>query len=408
MEWVRLPNETDNELIYRICELKDDIGTWSDVADILNHITGHNYGESAYRKKYSSFSSMFNANRGSLMSGDAYSEEIREKEEALKKERMKLQTINAERNKTLRTEARRELFYENIGQYVKTLPVPEYRPITASKDCSENSSYILTIADIHYGAVFQSVNNTYSPDICRDRFERLTRETILFIKKNQVKELIVLDLGDDVQGCLRMSDLKLNDSSVVKAVVEVSRLIAQFLNQISAHTKVVYYHVPTSNHTQLRMIGMKPNECSDEDVEYIISNYIHDMLALNERVTVYASDDKIRYGDYIIFPVCGVEFDICAGHGHLIKNPQTALKDVNMLTGRDANYLMLGHLHTGKIFTVSEGYWNDNEVIYSPSIIGSDPYADKLMVGAKAAACIYEFVPTYGHTNTYKIMLCDD
>lgn len=408
MEWIRLPNETDNELIYRICELKDEIGTWKEVASILNKITGHEYDESAYRKKYNNFNSIFNANRESLFPDATYSEEIARKEESLKKERMKIQAVNAERNKVLRTDARRELFYENIGQYVKALPVPEYRPIATSTDYSEDSSYVLTIADIHYGAAFQSVNNMYSPDICRDRFERLARETIRFIKKNQVRELIALDLGDDVQGCLRMSDLKINDSSVVKAVVEVSRLIAQFLNQISAYTKVVYYHVPTSNHTQLRMIGMKPNECSDEDVEYIISNYIHDMLALNERITVRANDDSIRYGDYIVFPVCGVEFDICAGHGHLIKNPQTALKDVNMLTGRDANYLMLGHLHTGKIFTVGETYFSDNEVIYSPSIIGSDPYADKLMVGAKAAACIYEFVPTYGHTNTYKIMLCDD
>lgn len=406
MDWVRLPNETEEELIYRIGELKDKIGTWNDVADVLNSITGNNYGESAYRKKFTSFQKMFDANKDRFVSSDEYSKELAAKEASLKKERMKLQTVNSEYNKTLRAEARRELFYENIGQYVQTLQAPDYKPIESKSVSAKSNDYVLTIADIHYGAVFESVNNFYSPEICADRFDLLAEQTINFIHSHNVQKLHVIDLGDDIQGCLRMSDLKLNDSSVVKAIVEVSRLIATFLNRISQYTEVMYYHVPTSNHTQLRMIGMKPNECGDEDVEYIISHYIADMVKFNNRIHVNIDEDASVFGQYIVFSLDS-KFKICAGHGHLIRNEMNAQKDLSAIVGEDLDYILLGHQHCGKILTVGEGFLHDYEVIYSPSFIGSDPYADSIMVGSKAACCIYEFCPTFGHTNTYKFILND-
>ena len=40
----RLPGESDEELIFRICKEKDQIGSWNDVADVLNELTGKDYG----------------------------------------------------------------------------------------------------------------------------------------------------------------------------------------------------------------------------------------------------------------------------------------------------------------------------------------------------------------------------
>ena len=38
MKFKRNENETDLELIYRVCSNKDVIGTWEDVAVILNQL----------------------------------------------------------------------------------------------------------------------------------------------------------------------------------------------------------------------------------------------------------------------------------------------------------------------------------------------------------------------------------
>ena len=41
--------ETDEELIYRICSEKETIGSWQDVANILNKLLNQEYTESKYR-----------------------------------------------------------------------------------------------------------------------------------------------------------------------------------------------------------------------------------------------------------------------------------------------------------------------------------------------------------------------
>ena len=45
MQYKRLEGETDDELILRVCRDKEEIGTWRDVADVLNNLLGTNYGE---------------------------------------------------------------------------------------------------------------------------------------------------------------------------------------------------------------------------------------------------------------------------------------------------------------------------------------------------------------------------
>jgi hypothetical protein len=47
----------------------------------------------------------------------------------------------------------------------------------------------------------------------------------------------------------------------------------------------------------------------------------------------------------------------------------------------------------------------DCEVIVCPSFIGSCPYSDSLLKGAKPSCCIFGYEKECGHTETYKIFL---
>ena len=62
MEWKRLENESDEELIYRICLAKEQIGTWEDVADVLNTLLNTEYTSSKFRKQFQAFEKMLKAN----------------------------------------------------------------------------------------------------------------------------------------------------------------------------------------------------------------------------------------------------------------------------------------------------------------------------------------------------------
>lgn len=398
-ELKRLNNESDEELIYRICSSKEEIGSWQDVADLINKITGYEYTESKYRKQYSAFQKMLNANMGSVFPEEEYLKKLQTEKEEIRKERIKLQVANVERTRIDRNISRQEMYYEQIGSVCSALPVPEFEPILEVLDDSEKS-YLCCLSDLHYGATFKSENNEYSPEIFKERLLYLTSELYTFVHKNSVRKLYVACLGDTLQGLLRVSDLKLNDTSIVKSVVEISRLIASFLNSLSKFVNVEYYHVPSANHTQLRPLGTKASEIADEDLEYVIGNYIKDLCSANERILVKLADDDKQY---IQINIKG--FDILAMHGHQIKNIENSLKDLSMIRRNFVDYLILGHFHSGKELPTSEGCLHDTEVLVCPSFVGSDPYSDSLLKGSKASVKIFGFDSIYGHTETYKILL---
>ena len=59
IEYKRFEGESDEELIYRITGEKEKIGSWQDVADILNRLLGTEYTESKFRKQRQAFDRMF-------------------------------------------------------------------------------------------------------------------------------------------------------------------------------------------------------------------------------------------------------------------------------------------------------------------------------------------------------------
>lgn len=395
-EYTRLPNETDEALILRVCRDKDFIGSWDDVAVVLNRLLGANYRPNTYRNNFQSYNKFrqvdLEKSESSLL------EEIKEQRRELEKEKIQIQTANIERNRINRAESRHKMYYQYVGTAIQSLPMPDFRPLYS--DFENKVEYLVTLADVHYGANFKSENNEYSPAIAKERFEYLSARIVSFVQSHKLRKIHIVSLGDLVQGVLRVSDLKINDSSVVKAVVEISRLVALFLNEISAYVMVEYYHSPTANHTQIRPLGTKASEIADEDLEYVIGNYIKDLCANNDRITVHLADEGKQYIEIPIF-----DYEIVAMHGHQIKNIETSVRDMSMLKRTFIDYLILGHFHNGKEIPSFESSCYDTEVLVSPSFIGSDPYSDSIMKGAKASVKIYGFDDIYGHTETHKIIL---
>lgn len=402
----RLENENEEQFIFRLGQAKDsgqlDM-SWDEIADVINKEFRADESEyrteSAYRKCYQMAVRFFDAGCfKSITSPDDYSKTLERQKEEIRKERIKLQTANIERSRLDRNESRQELYYEYVGSTINALPLPDFVPLQA--DSSRNVKYLVTIADIHYGAKFKSMNNEYSPEIAETRFMQLCGELIQFVQDHQLRTISIACLGDVLQGLLRVSDLKINDSSVVKATVEVSRLIANFLNQLSRYVEINYYHVPTANHTQTRNLGTKASELAYEDLEYLIGNYISDLCGSNGRIHVYLANEG---AEFVQIPIYG--WEILAMHGHQLKNVETSLRDLSMIRRKFVDYLLLGHFHNGKEIPCFESETNDTEILVSPSFIGSDPYSDSLMRGCKSAVKIYGFDVAKGHTETYKIIL---
>lgn len=399
MEYKKHNDENESQYILRICSMKEKNGwTWENIADILNDSLGHNYGESAYRKKFQMFKKMMDDNESNLFGENEYLKNIQDAKFDLEKERQKTHTAKIELQRMIRQQARFEMFYENVRSAIETLPMPEIK-FEGAPFCNDKE-YLLGIADIHAGAKFNLPTNSYSLDECKRRFGVLLNQVVDYVKKNDIGFISVVSLSDDIQGILRISDLQLNETSVVEATVFVSRMLANFLNELSAYCYVDYYHVPQSNHTQTRNLGTKASELANEDVEYVIGNYIKDMLRLNDRIAV-----NTNFGhDYIEIPI--FDYNILAMHGHTINNLETVLKDMSSLHGKLIDFIVCGHLHTGKTIQGNERDTYDTEVLMCPSFQGTDPYAfNKLGKSSKAACKLFIFDEKYGCTGTEKFIL---
>lgn len=400
----KLPEETEEQYLWRMGHYIGDglVGSWKEIGDIVNSQLCDDENKwkdcDTFRRQISTAKRYYDNVFSKMGNDKEYDPDIQKQLEALRKERIKIQTLNVERNRIDREEARRELFYEQVHTLAQTIPVPEFNALQIKENIEE--TYVLCLADVHAGAKFKSLTNEYSLEIMQDRFDLLSVDVINFIERHGVKKLIVLGLGDTVQGLIHTNDLKINDSSMVVAVVTVAKTIAMFLTKLSQYANIDYIHVGSSNHSQLRLLGTKPNELMDEDVEYIIAHYIEDLCSANSRIRVRAPEA----GEW--FTKLNIEgYNVIAMHGHQIKNFETILKDLSAKTNEIVDYLIVGHCHTGKEISGYEGVCHDTEVLMCPSFVGCDPYADIIFKGSKPAVKIFGFDELYGHNESYKIIL---
>lgn len=397
----KLENENFHQYIWRMDELIQS-GKYKNWKEIVQFVNAELFGddesqyrdESAYRKAAKYARDFYEA--GVFGIEDEYYNKLEEQRRELEKQRQKLYATKTEYTRQIRQQSRFELFYENVADEIKALSVPEFVGLNYSVN---NKEYIVSIADIHAGANFITETNKYSFEEITNRFNILLNYSINFVCEHQLRSIKVLCLGDDVQGILRLSDLQLNESSVVKATVFVAKTIANFLNELSKYCYIEYYHTPTSNHSQIRPLGTKASEIASEDVEYIICNYIKDFLINNDRIII-----NTNFGyEYIEIPI--FNFNTIAMHGHTIKNIDNVLKDLTYHKKTFYTTVFLAHYHAAKMGVVGEMSDTDCEVIVCPSFIGSCPYSNSLLKGAKPSCCIFGYDEQYGHTETYKIFL---
>lgn len=397
----RKENESNFEWKLRLITLKlnreIDLD-WIEIRDLLelscspDHLRKTAYGIYEYQ-------AYIENQREKNIESDEILNELEMKKIELLEERKKLQVVRGEYNKIAREKSRKDLLFEYVAEKIEeigTLPSPTFEPLQIN---DEGKAGLLGFGDEHFGKEFISNNNAYNEQIYLERMNKLLNETIKVIQKEQLDELTVLNGADSVEGmALRVSQLTTLQYGFVDQVIKYARYKVEWLKELSKYVKVRYIHIPSANHTELRLHSSNRGEMPKEDVERIISVYIHDMLKDNERIDVPIYEDGI-----VDFKL--LNFNIAACHGHQLKGKKNALKDISMLKRTFFDYLYVSHFHHGSSLTVGEAETNNMEVVQLPSIMGSDEYSDSLFTGAKAGANLSIYEENKGRTISYKFVL---
>ena len=398
MAYQKLSNENENQYILRICSMKEDQGwTWEDVASILNSSLGHNFGESKYRKQYQYFNKMLKDNETAFFTEDEYLEKIRSERRELEKERKKIQTEKIEYNRWLREEAREELIAEHISDAIRELPKLDVPNIIAPNQNMRIG--ILAFADPHYGkdlcikGLFGETLNEYSPEIFEQRMWNLLSQTVQICNKEGFNELNVYDLGDEIEGCLRVAALMKLRYGVIESTVRYGHFITEWLNELTKHVRVKYQMVKDSNHCQLRMLGEPKNTFKDENISYIIADKIMDRLSDNPNFE-FAQNPT----GYIFDQVAG--YNVFGYHGEG-KALEQAIKDFSRTYKVNIDYLIGGHKH----HKLSSNIGIESDIISIPSIIGIDDYSLSLNKTSDPGATLFILEEGKGNVIEYNIKL---
>lgn len=394
----RLKEESETDFAFRICAAHSEIGTWRDVADLLNGELGTNRSPKTWKNLYNSWKFMNRSADGASAGTEKFEQLLRD----IRREKTQLTALKRDLLRAERENDRRSLFYDQLLDAVEPYSPPPASPLYGVDYIRvTNRGYVLAFGDIHYGAAYEAKGNVYNTTVCEERFNRMYDEVACLVRDKGIDALSVVNVGDTIQGLLRLKDLTLNETTVVNAVVEVSRLIAHFLYRLSQMVRVDYYPVPSANHTQTRPLGTKANELSSEDVEQIIIFYVADLLRDNPCINVHIPDD----GDTVSFEVGGNK--ILALHGHQCRStsPGDIAKSYSARDGVFYDTIIMGHTHAAEERVVDGRDGKDVEVLVVPSFCGTDPYGASLLKTNCPAARLYCYDPEHGHIATEKIML---
>ena len=392
----RLDEETDEELIYRICSNKDLIGTWEDVASVLNRLLGTDFGESTFRKKYSAFVKMLDANRNKFVDSSEQLDEINLRIRDLQKERAKLQSEKIEYNRYLREDARDELIMEHICDAINTLS-PLDRPAVIQPD-ETDKEYVLIFGDEHFGTEFEilgligEVINKYSPEVFVQRMETLLAKVKRLVDQYDIRTLRVYSMGDFSDGCLRVSQLRKLRYGVVDGTIWYANYISDWLNDLSHYVRVKF-QMTDGNHTELRQIGQPKGTFVEDNMGKVVREFIKIRLKDNQNFEFIDNQTGYIFDSIFDFLILGIHGDV--------KNLHDALKEYSVMYNTNINYLISGHMH----HSFAEELGVNTEIIGVPSIIGIDPYSMTIRKTSSPAAKLLIFDELDGKICEYTLKL---
>ena len=365
MNFERLENETDEELIYRICSQKEIIGTWQNVAGILNRVLGFDYGESTYRKKYQAFQKLMQANEHKFLNDDNYVKELRLERQELAKEKQKLSDERTELNRQIREQARRESYLE----MVKNVLCDNTQPFELDIDkehiddlaiCS-GRDLLCHFTDVHTGIYIDNFKNHFDENELKKRIENYTLKIIQIQKLHQAENCYIV-ASELISGLIHNNLRLQNNLDLMEQFKTVSLLFATMIQDLSQYFNNVYVYTVEGNHS--RIVAKKEDSLQGENMDILLPFYLQ--AKLQNYKNVHIKENTVCQ-DIAMFNVRGN--NVFASHGDK-DSPSSVVQNWTMMFGIKPDIVLLGHRHTNGMTTVY-----DTKVLESGSICGADQYA---------------------------------
>ena len=388
-------NEPESVYCERIFKYKDIYSlTWHDVADILNTELHNNLSPDAYRKKaykilknkvdnyleddgQYSFIEPVQTGQFSFDEPENFYDDSNELDifelDSIIKEKQKLKDERNQINSIFRRISREETLKEMVKDAVSLMDDKfKLTPQQVITTTTNTKAAILQLSDLHYGIEINNYWNQYNPQICCDRLSKLVDEVLVKCDKEHVNTLYLVNLGDLISGRIH-TPLRINSRmDVVTQTQHITELLAQFISILANHLNIEYYDC-LDNHSRVEPI--KENSLDLESLSRFTGWYLKERLKDFKNVVIHCDNNFAP--DIINFDVLGHR--IIAVHGDKDK-PQSVIQNLSLMTQQHYDLVLTSHRHH---FSADE--INQTLLLSNGSLMGTDDYAEKLRLNAKAS-----------------------
>lgn len=372
----RFENESDEELIYRITGEKEQIGSWQDVANVLNELLGTDYGESTFRKKRQAFDKMLAANQSKFADSSAQLDEIRRLTRELEMEKVRFRD---ERNAWSRQNYVGARVIDKLDKLEEQLTVQGRVNFAKHYHCNDTTSdndLLVVMSDLHIGQCFDSHWGKYNSDIARERLADYLVEVIKVKNLYQSENCYVSVQGDLISSSIHKVLAITNRENVIEQIKLASEYISSFCYELTKYFKHVYLSSVSGNHSR---IDRKEDALHDERLDDLISwnvglslQHIDNFTVLNNNIDTGIAEINIRKKRYI------------SVHGDFDTFTKQGVANLVMMLGYIPYAVVYGHMHTCAVDET-----NGIKMIRSGSLAGSgDGYTIEKRLSGKPSQMI--------------------
>lgn len=342
MEWTRLENESDEHLLMRLAIHKDEIGTWDDLADIMNELTGDNATESKYRKRFKKYRELGlvdeflepNTYKESQSSVNSFDDKLRELEQAKIQYRDERNAWNRQNYLEARVSQKLDYLEDLIKSIGKIQFNSYYSPTTSYSD----NDLLIILSDLHIGQTFESNWGRYNSDIAKDRLNQYLENIYKIQDRHGSQNAFVSIQGDLLSGSIHKSLAITNRENVIEQIKLATEYITSFVVELSSRFENVYITNVSGNHSR---IDKKDDALHDERLDDLIgwmisrlTDNISNIHFVNNNIDTGIALMNIRGKDY------------CNVHGDYDSFSKSGVSNLCMMLGHIPYAVTFGHLHT--------------------------------------------------------------
>lgn len=289
--------------------------------------------------------------------------------------KLSLQEQARRTRKLIRETNKGVLFTEEVAKALQqtTLTKPNNPVVLPDWQVDEDNAMIVCLSDIHYGAHVDIPENYYDTNTVSYLLKQYAHQIVSHVKRFHVTSVDIVNLGDIVEHAyMRNQNLFDSEETLSEQIVNVTRLIIEFIQYIRDNVELVTYRAIAGNHDRLQ--GDK-NSNLNNDHAVNVSNSIIKMW-----IELAGSDVRfVESEDYFAdIDVRGYRFAFVHGdRNNITKN--TTLAELGENHDKHYDAVISGHIHHNYMVEVG----NNRYQVAFGSLKGMDDYSIKL--GAKSS-----------------------